>query len=125
MDKFNKLYNSIIAEAEVKTDYLGRKFCFNGTGSEIDELKLWIPRGEWKAFGKSPYWTEIVSLLNEDCLGNFYGIDHSQFKVIRKDGKDYESGVLTFNGVNDEEHKSPEMKIKNNLEAIGFEDSVF
>ena len=94
-----------------------RSYRFSDKGTEFAKLVITLPSEDWKEIGKSPYWIEMVDLLNDDCKGNFYGIDHSLFK-IRKDG--HETGELTFNDVNDADHKSPRKLIERNLKEMDF-----
>lgn len=94
-----------------------RSYHFSGKGTANASLIITLPTEFWHGLENNPYWIEILDFLNDDCKGNFHGIDHSCFKV-RNDG--HEVGNLSFNDINDADHKSPRKKIENDLDALGF-----
>ena len=101
-----KLAKNLIA-GENKTYRFGKDF-----------VLITIDSNDWKQFGNKPEWVEIVSYLDDYCKGKFYGIDHSCAKIFT-DG--HESVKLTFDGTSNENHKSPQALIENNLISLGFQ----
>lgn len=121
MDKV-KIAKSLIKLAKelIHAD-IERKYYIEGK-KEDARLFVRVHKDDWKNFGKSPEWKEITMAINEECQGNFYGVDHSCFK---KDKDDYEVGVLLFNGTNDKDHKSPVAMFHNNFKKINFIEEKF